>query len=218
MPSRFRSRARRSRAGLDRGRQRPAQGERRDGRRQLGHLEGQAQRHRARRAAVRRACRRATAIRLHGAPDLFGRQRRRAGPAPRARTRPRRASGGREASSSGGGSDSSKTIAIIALVVGGARPARRRRRAALAGGARHEDRRAGGRAARRSGGRDGAAGDGVGTRVAARDATPGERRALPTAHPGEPHLQRAHRAALRSHLGHGCPRQPGDGREPGAVA
>ena len=61
----------------------------------------------------------------------------------------------------------------------------------------------------------GAAGGGVGTRLAARDATAGERRARPTADPGPPHLQRAHRAALRRHLGHGRAGQPGDGGQPG---
>ena len=93
-------------------------------------------------------------------------------------------------------------------------PARRRRRARR--GEAHGMRigGTGGHAARRPDGCAGAAGGGVGTRLAARDATAGERRARPTAYPGAPHLQRAHRAALRRHLGHGRPGQPGDGGQP----
>ena len=141
---------------------------------------GKLERRGPRRPAVHGRAEERRRVRLHGAPDLLGRQRRRL-----VRRRGLRHAGGAHrgasAPTSGGGSGSSKTIAIIALVVGALGLARRRRRAALAGGARHEARRAGGRAARRPRGCAGAAGGRRGARVPARDATAGERRALPTA-------------------------------------
>ena len=190
--------------------------ERRDGGRQLDHLEGQA------RAAPSSRCCRSPACprRPRTTPSPCARPTPTAasscGRATRARTRPPRTSRRRaEASSSGSSSDSSKTIADHRAHRRRPGAARGWRRARLGEARRHEVRRAGEHAARRSDGCAGAAGGGVGTRLAARDATAGERRALPTANPGATHLQRAHRAALRSHLGHGRPGQPGDGRQPG---
>ena len=163
---------------------------------------GKLERHRARRAAVHRRAQEGPGVRLHGAPDLLGRQRRRCGRATRARTRPPRTSrrrprrAARAAARTRARRSRSSRSSSAASGCSSAAPGSSR------GGARHEDRRAGGHAARRSDGCAGAAGGGVGTRLAARDATAGERRALPTANPGATHLQRAHRAALRGHLGH----------------
>ena len=136
------------------------------------------------------------------------------GPAPRTRTRPRRAS-------------RRPAPARRAARATPARPSRSSRsssarspsssaaRRSSPGGVRREHRRAGGRAARRLRGRAGGAGGGVGTRLAARHATAGERRARPPADRGHPHLQRAHRAALRRHLGHGRAGHAADRRRPG---
>ena len=78
---------------------------------------GKLERHRSSRCCRSRACPRTTAVRVHGPPDVLGRQRGRV-----VGRRELRHTGGADrgdlGTASGGGSSSSKTIAIIALVVG----------------------------------------------------------------------------------------------------
>ena len=173
----------------------------------------------ARRAAVHGRAEEPRRVHLQRAPDLLGRQRRRV-----VRIRGLRHARGphrgnrRHGSSSAARTTRPRHSASSPSSLGAVGARRRRRRARSRGGARHDPRRAGGRAARRLRACAGAAGCGVGARRAGIHATAGERRARPPAGAGQPHVQRAHRAALRGDLGHERAGHPGDREQPGQPA